>query len=62
MKILKMFVLVIVFALNAAPFTEVENTVSFMFPWDNPDPCGGEECSWRAEQELDSITISGICG
>lgn len=54
MKILKMFVLVIVFALNASPFSEAENTVSFMFPWGNPDPCGGEECIGTTEQGLEA--------
>jgi hypothetical protein len=53
MKILKMCVLVMLFAMNVAPYSEAENTVSFMFPWGNPDPCGGEDCLGSAEQGMD---------
>jgi hypothetical protein len=53
MKILKMFVLVMLFAMNVAPYSEAENTVGFMFAWPNPDPCGEEECLDSAEQGVD---------
>jgi hypothetical protein len=53
MKILKMCVLVMLFAMNVAPYSEAENTVGFMFPWGNPDPCGGEECLGASEQGAD---------
>ena len=58
MKILKMCMLVMLFAMNVAPYSEAENTVSFMFPWGNPDPCGGEDCGLSTEQDLNSITIA----
>lgn len=53
MKILKTVVFVMLFALSVGPFSEPENTVSFMFPWGNPDPCGGEDCGLTSEQGVD---------
>jgi hypothetical protein len=53
MKILKMLVLALLFAINAAPCREADNTISFMFAWPNPDPCGGEECVGTTEQGVD---------
>ena len=44
MKILKMCVLVMLFAMNSMSYSQAEDTVGFMMAWPNPDPCGGEEC------------------
>jgi TPR repeat protein len=44
MKMLKALVLVLLFTMNAMPYGQAEDTVSWMMAWPNPDPCGGEEC------------------